>query len=903
MDNHVPMIKKVTLGILLPLTIICFFSAQVTAQKRKVSTPANLGHAATDSLDVPVEKVHLHLDKPFYMSGDTVWFKAYLVNSSNNLTTTSKVLYVDLMNEASKIVSTIKVPLTAGLGWADIPLGKDIAGGKYYIRAYTSWMRNFDDSYFFEKPLLVSDVFSSQFVASANYTYVDNYLQIDLEYKDLLGVPLAVKSVNYTIPLRNKRKLSGKGITNNYGKLSLRLDTVDFGSSELLTTSLINERDTLNRSFAIPRPLRDFDVQFFPEGGELVTNIPSKIAFKATGSDGYGIDVSGYITDSANKKIADIKSEYAGMGTVAINPLQHETYTAHVKTNAGMEKKMLLPGAKLQGYVMTVNNEGRDIVVRIRASHQLLDNDILTLVVKSQGMVHGTSNTIVDKSSMLVRIPKGIFPNGIARITLLSGKVPAAERLVFINNDDDITISVSPEKNNYKTTENIKFDLQAKNTYGQPLLGSFSLAVVDESKVPYREEEETTILSNLLLTSELKGFIEKPNYYFANRDSLKKRHLDVLMMTQGWRKFKSREMPAEMRTPRFQAEAGLSVKGRVVSAFNVPQKNATVNLLIQDGNRGFVKTTTNDRGEFTFDSLYFENTTGLVLNAVNENGKSTVNIIVDSIPRHKTTSDERLIHGVDVAYVDSTIVSNSNDDYLNYLKRAADIHKMQVLNEVVVRAQRVRKVPNSANLNGRDTRYTFLEQEFMNNIALQDVIQSRVTGVSIITNKFGERQAVLARNMASISGPIPAQVFVDGIPYGTDLNMFSLNEFEAIEVLTETQELVLYGSSGNGGVILLTSRKSGPRARQVMGVVRAKQQGYAPERQFYSPKYNEPAATQEIVDTRSTIYWNPNIFTNSRESSFVSFFSAQKPGIYRFTVEGVDENGNLGRKVFTKEIK
>ncbi|MBC7915023.1 MAG: TonB-dependent receptor, partial [Pyrinomonadaceae bacterium] len=154
------------------------------------------------------EKVHIHTDKPYYSIGDTIWFKSYIVSAQNNrLSDLSKILYVELINEKDSLKKSLRLPVVAGLSWGDFTLSDSLSEGNYRIRAYTNWMRNFDEAYFFEKTIKIGNSFSSQVVSQVNYTYsttgVKEHVDASITYTNLKADPLSNKEVLYDIELNH----------------------------------------------------------------------------------------------------------------------------------------------------------------------------------------------------------------------------------------------------------------------------------------------------------------------------------------------------------------------------------------------------------------------------------------------------------------------------------------------------------------------------------------------------------------------------------------------------------------------------------------------------------------------------------------------------------------------------
>ncbi|MFA5244927.1 MAG: TonB-dependent receptor, partial [Pedobacter sp.] len=489
-------------------------------------------------LGYPQEKVHLHLDKPYYAIGDNIWFKAYVVQAEKNeLSNLSKVLYVELINDKDSIKKSLKIPLNLGLCWGDFNLTDSLREGNYRIRAYTTWMRNFGEEYFFDKTIRIGNSLSNTVLTQIDYTYSKEprgeKVSALINYTDMTGRPLAGKEVNYQIELDFRSILKGKGVTDTKGNLQINfVNTQPFvlKSGRIMTTIRLDEKRALSKNFPVKSTSSESDVQFFPESGDLVSGIGTQVAFKAVKSDGLGINISGYISNQNNERLVEFKSEYAGMGTFNLRPNGNDIYTATVRFEDGSEKTFKLPRVKSQGYVLSVNNSNPDeLQIRVSTSVPAKEDEELTLVAQTNGQVHFVSRNKLISKTFNADIPKSRFPTGILQLTLFSPQnEPVAERLVFINHSDFLQIGIKSNKEEYARREKTKLEFNIGNPEGIATIGSFSVAVIDENKVPSDEATETTIISNLLLTSDLKGFIENPNYYFTNIDQNKVRQLDHL---------------------------------------------------------------------------------------------------------------------------------------------------------------------------------------------------------------------------------------------------------------------------------------------------------------------------------------------------------------------------------------
>ncbi|WP_139377373.1 hypothetical protein [Daejeonella lutea] len=564
----------------------------------------------------PVEKIHVHFDRAHYSAGDTMWFKSYLVQRSNQLTENSRVMYIDLINSSGKTIQSTKIPVEAGLGWGHIALDAGLPGGVYRILAYTNWMKNYGEESFFTKTINVSDLTGKRVVVTNRVLNSDNKKSANVTVQNIDGSPLAQTTVKYTITLRDGKLVKGDSRTDSQGKLQIPLND----NSADLDLTLDMETGPVVRNFHLPVNDDVFDAQFFPEGGGLVTGLASRIGVKVTGADGLPREATGYIINQQQSHIASFNTEFGGMGVFGLNPQAGEQYTAVVQTKGNQTQKFTIPAAASSGYVMTISSDSLNFIARIKSSPDKVGSAV-TLQVSAGGreIINIREKAVLPQ--LVIRILKAELPAGVNRVTLMASEsLPVAERLIFVDQLKSLSAALGEDRESFPIKNEIKSTLKANDASGKPALGSFSLAITDEDRVMHQEESEVTILSNLLLTSEIKGNIENPNYYFINVDGNKRRELDNLLLTQGWRRF---NMIAKAIPAPYEAEKGLRVSGKVLTPLNSPAPSSIVNLIVGDGSHGIFTSKTNEKGGFVFDSLYFEGPNTLRLTASNNRANLT----------------------------------------------------------------------------------------------------------------------------------------------------------------------------------------------------------------------------------------------------------------------------------------
>jgi len=869
----------------------------------------------------PQEKVYLHLDKPYYAAGDDIWFKAYVTKGGEHkLSDLSGILNVELIGGQDSVSKAIKLPIIAGMAWGDFKLADSLAEGCYRIRAYTAYMQNAGEDYYFDKEIAIGNAISNTVTAKAGYTFnpiQNNQQKVDavLTYIDLDGQPEAGKEVTYVVQLSARQTAHGKGITDAKGKLYISyINTapMQFKSGSIITTVKLSPTQKVIK--IIPVTLNtNTDVQFFPEGGTLINGIRTRVAFKAIAANGLGTEVTGVLIDEQNNEVAAITTDHLGMGSFAFTPQAGRSYTA--KLNTGI---IPLPKTTDEGYVLNVYNNNPDMVtVRVSISEATLkkeQNGEINLVVQSGGNIIFAAKTKMDAASFSTKIPKSRFPSGIAQFTLFSGKgEPLNERIAFIQNDDQLKLNISTTKPTYAPREKVNISLNAKNKDNQPIAGAFSVAVIDENKVQANEDEESTILSHLLLSSDIKGYIEKPNYYFANPNDKTKADLDVLMMTQGYRRFSWKKVMDNAAAPllEFQPERSLSITGHIKTTGGKPLPKGKVTLFTTAGTSLLLDTVADATGKFVFDNLTFPDSIKFVVQARTKTNGKNVEITLDNIPSRfvkkniNTAGVEITASDIPMAYL-----QNSNKKFSEDVKYDPGSHSI-LLKQVTINKQRKGVIEHSENLNGpgmADATLVPGEEGWTNGCpAIQPCLQGRLSGV-----RFNGGVPFLTSPHIKLdgTGAQPMLVVIDGIQLEPDevepqLSALTFSQIQSIEILRTAAYTVLYGAMGASGVFIITTKRGGPATyvRYAPGLIAYHPIGYAKQREFYSPQYDDPKTNRMAADLRSTIFWKPNVITDKNGSASFHFFNADGKGTYKVIVEGIDNDGNLGRQVFRYKVE
>ncbi|MGY4384869.1 hypothetical protein ACVWYN_001903 [Pedobacter sp. UYP24] len=890
----------------------------------------------TDS--VPQEKVYLHMDKPYFALGDTIWFKAYVTTGSRHqLSAISGALYVELITEKDSIVKSLKLPLTAGMSMGDFTLEDNLREGNYRIRSYTQWMRNAGEDYFFDKTFTVGTPVSSEVLTGADYQYktIDNktVLTATLNYTDDDGKPMAGKAVSYDIMIGKERMFSKSVKTDDQGNISVGISNekqADLRGAYIHTTIETADNKKTVKDFPIKAGLSQTDVQFFPEGGNLVNGIASRVGFKATGIDGTGIVVKGKITDNENNEIAVVETLKAGMGSFLINPVLGKNYTAQITFADGTLKSVPLPKAMESGYVLSVYQPNRDsILVRINASTDIAAAAAQT-PVNVNVIVHSGGETIIASPIKIARatnsfwLEKSAFPSGIAQFTLFSATgEPLNERIAFIKSKDQMQLSLSTAKQTYKSKERVELELDARDRNNKPTAGNFSVSVIDETKVPFEEERESTIFSNLLLTADLKGYIEKPNYYFTKDDEEVNKALDNLMLTQGYRRFSWKEINTAITDPSktyltnalFKPEGlGINISGVVKTLGGKVVPNAK--LMLMATKAGILQNTTADvNGRFKFEGLVLTDSIKFAVQARTEKNGTKVELILDAVApitlaKNKNTGDlSTNIYGTIKVYVDNSRKQDS------LFEKTGQLNRVQRLREVTISARKpeglLYAVQGPLRIPDGHSDQTIIMKDGEHCASLGICLQGLLAGVTFKPYQAGPYAPMVSNYpfcvqvnpdhvMDRFLGPM--NIIVDGrlLPPDEaadvlDNNVLDPSEIFKIEVVRVNLPLISLLSRAS---IMIYTKRGFQRKIYLPNIANIAPKGFNKSREFYSPRYDRPGSNTELPDLRSTIYWNANVKTYSTGKATLNYFNADGPGNYKVIVEGINAEGQLGRQVY-----
>ena len=659
----------------------------------------------------------------------------------------------------------------------------------------------------------------------------------------------------------------------------------------------------------------DIDLQFFPEGGHIINGITSQVAFKAIGSDGKGRPVEGTILDETGRALTFFKSAYKGMGLFYLKPEKGRQYYAQLK---GSNITYDIPVPLDSGYTMLVkNNHQKSIKIRVQASPGLHKAPFY-LIGQSRNNIYFRQKYHIENGMVNLEIPKNQLPSGVFTITLFDfDKKPRAERVVFINGESEFNVDFQVEKIPLKGQEEVRMKIVTKDEEGKPIKANISLAVTDADQV-LRDENQSHILSQLLLESDLKGFIENPGYFFVNPNKSKRYFLDLVMMTHGWRKFPWLDVLKKGALTNYWApEKGISIKGAVNDPYTkAPMTDHEVILLSINEKSNFSKVSRTDNfGIFSIENLAFNIYDNLIFKVVDESGRVVPANVVweqEKRPLSNFTGARAYADKKVRSMLANELTRQQNTDAINaeYLLEEVTIESSrirdenpQLSNAMVIRPE---KINNSyTNILQMIADYTSGVRASGTGANMQLSIDGRGTPLVIVNGL--ELNAGAASHFANAATNNQGAAGLNtnvGLPIdnigaqrgvGELIGWIDPSDVEKIEVLKRFNAAA-YGSKGRNGVIIIHTKeaKTGTRPKlRDRNVVYIQEKGFEPVKTFYQPKYVVEDTPEGAVKHPALIYWLPSITTDQNGNADVSFYLPMHTPM-QIVVEGVSENGKPG---------
>lgn len=742
------------------------------------------------------EKIFMHTDRNFYLSGDVLWFKLYQVDAQfHQPLAISNVAYVELLDTENKPILQSKIEANNGSGQGSLYLPLSVPSGIYTLRTYTNWMKNFGPDFFYSKRITIVNTHQSR---------PENQVAV---------VP--------------------------------------------------------------PAP----EINFFPEGGNLVYGMHSRIACKVTTGDGKGLSFTGKIIDENNTTAANFESLAFGMGSFYFTPQQGHQYKAIIQVKGNLYTSVL-PQIYQTGYVMSLSSENRQFLT-VQVQTNLPYEEEMYLIVHTRQQLKATTLAVIKNGKAAFTIDKAILGEGISQFTLFNAqRKPVCERLYFTYPSDPLQIVVSGIQPAYPERSKIEMSIQAMNAKQQPTLADLSMAVYRIDSL--QQVDETNISAYLWLSSDLTGYIESPEYYFTNTDhSQTFAALDNLLLTQGWRRFRWEDvlkdnLPVLSFPPEIK---GHIIQGKVISnKTDLPVAHSTTYLSIPGPSADIGVSVSDQMGNVRFNMKKMYGNGEIILQTDPQSDTSTHVEIGNPFSEqynHQSLPAFSLSNKYRESLLDKSIATQVQNLYsgekINQLERLVDtIPFYQKADE------------------------TYFLDNYTRFTSMEEVMREYVMYMDVQKNREGFALRLLDKSSQQFFTNQPL-ILVDGVPF-FDVNHLMKFDPRKIRKLDVVNHRYLLGSTIFSGIMNWSTYQSNladfelePKATVI------DYEGLQSKREFYTPRYDtELQKNNHLPDFRNVLYWASQIPLTDKGEGKLSFFTSDIPGKYIVVIQGLTSSGQCG---------
>lgn len=645
----------------LPLTLIALISVSAALLvEDNVKLPI-IEKFEKWNADHPEERVYLQFDKTLYQPGETVWFAGY-VRHANDLTpdSVSDILHVEILNPRGAVQQHLKYVLKNGVANGNFTFSDEMAGGVYKFRAYTLYSLNDSTIKLFQKEVTLQKSVLSNLLMKLDFKEKGynpgQTAEAKLEIKTPNGQPLALQQFTYEILTAGVKTDTANGTTDVMGNAVIRYNIpAGLQSADLLlNVHLTYNHNTESVSRSVPVNLKSVQIEFYPEGGDMVYGLSNRVAFSAVDDFGKPVNVEGAVYNDANQPVAIIKSIHHGMGSFELTPEKGRTYYA-LLNNYG-NRHFSFKEIKTEGIVLEVNKVNKDeLAVKVTGT----GNKPVTVVTQMRGKVYDYQN-LDGITANTATIPLKQLPCGVAQITVFDhSNRPLAERMVFVNKEQQLQLQITTNKEKYQPGDKVRMSVKARDLNNKPASADVCVSVVDDKVLTLANDKSGTILSRMLLEADITGDVEEPDYYFDPSEPKADEALDLLMMTRGWRRFVWNKVLSNDSAAYAQKAERKVIAGDVMNFKDgKPTRYSTVYVMGTD-----LQATTDKNGHF---ELYGADLSEVQVLAVKKLSKELYYNVNDYGPDHKLDFNAgRTFYGRSYNYSEGTSNSGSRNSYNN----------------------------------------------------------------------------------------------------------------------------------------------------------------------------------------------------------------------------------------------
>lgn len=510
-------------------------------------------------------RIYVQIDKPTYQPTETIWIRSWDLRLRDGAGhPSSRGLTYSLISPKGATVLTKRVAVVDGVATNDLVVPDGVQGGEYTLRVASM------DGVSEERPVIISTYEPPRIkkrLEMVRKAYgAGDEVTATIEVKRPTGEPLANHPLTGLVRLdgADLPRVSVRTDATGAALVGFRLpDQIQTGDG-LLTVLVEDGGVTESVTRRIPIVLSKMQLSFFPEGGDLIEGLPSRLYFSAKNTLGKPADVKGRVVDDHGQAVATFSSYDRGLGRLDFTPSTGRKYHAEVTQPVGVTERYPLPLSKAEGCVLTSYDDlegsgpairvavrchdARTVIVAAMLRERLLDAAAVAVPAGAPAVVY-----LAPKDEALVRM------QGVARITVFDEALsPLAERVVFRNRRGGINVTIEPDAKQYTPRGQVALTVRTTDAAGKAVPAELAVSVVDDTVISYADDKTGHILSRLLLEPELPSKIEEPKFYFDTKKEKSALAMELLMGTSGWRRFEWRPVLTPVVT---RAQTAGALKG------------------------------------------------------------------------------------------------------------------------------------------------------------------------------------------------------------------------------------------------------------------------------------------------------------------------------------------------------
>ena len=800
---------------------------------------------------VPQEKVYLHFDNMGYFENETLWFKAYVTRTDNgHPSDLSKVLYVELLNPTGDVLQTLKYPIDSlGMSHGEMKLDTILGSGLYEVRAYTRYMTNWGTNAVFSR---VIPVFKTP--------------KQEGNYSDLTIVP-----ISYHHRLPNRREPMD----------TLYLQAVGEG---IYT-------DDLNKTIS---------VNFYPEGGDLIAGKRCRVAMLAVDDNGHPYASEGFVMNGAGDVLASVKTDSLGRGLFELVP-DTGKLTFQMRNLKKKEKRQVqffaLPQAKTEGCTLSLDAVSEQMLATLQCTDGICGNMLGYVLMHNGNIIR--CDTIKAVPLLEIELDRETMSEGVNQLTVFDswGRI-MAERLFFIcpkpNKADSIQVTTLTQR--LKPCGKVEMELHTRPN------ANLSFSAMDAQTMT--NGKQGNMKTWMLLSSDVRGYIHNVDYYFEADDKEHRESADLLMLTQGWRRYDWRLMSERYTFRKAQPiEDQFYLYGQLKEYRRrdpVPNVKLYVSLYNEKGQSLLGNAVTDSLGNYAFKMPFMDGEWKMFIYTTRETKggekRKTYYVGIDRqfspVPRYLTPLETEILHPLKPnAFVRNPFAELEEEDEFIPITE-----KNHVLNNVTVKAKRRYftnddwRYKNEAYGKIYASLYYNADRELDNILdrgepvpTISDFI-SRKLGTELDKYGYEARNKRKGRNIAFVVDNNEGGGYSDWL---NDIKSIYIVFNERISPTLGMWEII-ESPEHNIIVYLYTHRIFSSESNK--GLRRTYFQGFNQASTFKTEDYN---VIPPMADFRRTIWWQPDITTDAQGKAKVEFFNNSTCEEMYISVEGMTSDGKI----------